>query len=246
MSGGRRPQRTCSDQVDFDIWSTHPYTSGNAFHHSNREDSISLGDLPRMRALLRAAARAGAIAGGRSVPPFWVTEFGWDSNPPDPNGVPFDLLTRWVAEALYQSWRSGVSFFGWYQLQDDPLTGPDASIFQDGMYQYCSGGIGCGEVKPIEAAFRFPFVAYRLHHGVRVWGRTPFGAPGRVIVEQLRSGAWRQVKLLRTNHDGIFRWARVRVRGTGPLRARPAAGGEASPAFSLRRPPDRPGTNPFG
>ena len=37
---------------------------------------------------------------------FWVTEFSWDSNPPDPNGVPIDLHARWVAEGLYRMWRA--------------------------------------------------------------------------------------------------------------------------------------------
>jgi len=40
-------QPTCSDKITFDVWSTHPYTSGGPKHHAFRRDDVSLGDLPQ-------------------------------------------------------------------------------------------------------------------------------------------------------------------------------------------------------
>ena len=46
----------------------------------------------------------------RAGPPlFWVTEFNWDTKPPDPKGVPQRLHARWVSEVLFRMWRAGVS-----------------------------------------------------------------------------------------------------------------------------------------
>ena len=52
------------------------------------------------RRVLNAAIKAHHIASRHAVQ-FWVTEFSWDSNPPDPCSPPFSLLSRWVPEALY-------------------------------------------------------------------------------------------------------------------------------------------------
>ena len=127
-----------------------------------------------MRALLTAAKRAGNIVSPRA-PQFWVTEFSWDSNPPDPKGVPSALHARWVAEALYRMWQAGVSTVIWFRLQDDPLR---QSPYQSGFY---TAG---GRAKHSLEAFRFPFVALRTASGVSVWGRTPSGKSGSVTVER--------------------------------------------------------------
>ena len=70
--------------------------------------AISLGDMPQMQRLLKAAIAAGRIASARPGA-FWVTEFGWDTAPADPKGVPLALHARWVSEALYRMWNAGVS-----------------------------------------------------------------------------------------------------------------------------------------
>src|SRR5207248_10179685 len=108
MSKGATPRRTCTNRIAFDAWAHHPYTSGGPTHHALRPDDVSLGDLPEMRSLLDAAWRAGSIT-ARHAPQFWVTEFSWDSDPPDPKAVPAQLEARWVAEALYRMWQSRIS-----------------------------------------------------------------------------------------------------------------------------------------
>ena len=49
---------------------------------------VSVAELPEMKSALdEAAVSAGDVASARP-PAFWVTEFSWDSDPPDPGGVP--------------------------------------------------------------------------------------------------------------------------------------------------------------
>ena len=230
---------TCSARVRFDIWSHHPYTSGGPTHEALLPDDVSLGDLPEMRRVLNAAVRAGHVR-SRGKPRFWVTEFSWDSKPPDPQGVPTVLHTRWVAEALYRMWQNGVSLVTWFSIRDQPLA---TSYYQSGLF-YRGGTVAADRPKPALRAFRFPFVAFVERGGVRVWGRTPGGKPGAVVVEQSFRGGWKRLGVLQAGTNGIF--GRVFRTGTsGTVRARLANGTDRAAAFSLKPVPDRFFT-PFG
>jgi hypothetical protein len=229
MSGGRKPTPTCRQDIRFDIWAVDPYTVGNAFHRAISSGGVSMGDLPTMGRLLRAATRAGQITHDGPVQ-YWITEMGWDSNPPDSQGTPLGQLMREVPESLYQAWRSGVSLYTWYTLDDDPF---GQSPYQSGLY------FMNGDAKPFVSALRFPFVAYRRgRHRVYVWGMTPDAQRGRVAIEQQVGSRWRRRALVRTNVFGIFSRT-IRTSSRRPLRANlPSAG--ISPAFALVRTPDTP------
>jgi hypothetical protein len=233
----RTGKSTCNTRVDFDVWAMHPYTSGGPTHHAVLPNDVSLGDLPEMKKTLDAAARLGHTSA--RAPGFWVTEFSWDSAPPDPKGVPTPLLTRWVAEALYRMWDNGVSLVTWLMLVDQPIT---QGFYQSGLWT--SGATSAGDVpKPIVQAFRFPFVAFRGNSGVDVWGRTPSSRRAVVVVERTSGTGWRPVQRLSADRFGIFRSKLQVPAGTKSLRARVSSA--KSPAFSLAVPPDR-FFNPFG
>ncbi len=226
---------TCNDPVKFDIWSHHPYTSGGPSHHAVDPDDVSLGDLPKMRAVLDAAIRLHHIESTQKVR-FWVDEFSWDTDPPDPNAMPIKLQTRWVSEALYTMWKSGISLVTWYSLRDQPLS---SSPYQSGLF------FVSGRAKPSLTAFRFPFVALPENGAVRVWGRTPWGKRGAVEIEQRHGSAWLVLGRLSSSANGLF-GGLLTPRSSGPLRARlEGAGGEASEPYSLTEPPDR-NIRPFG
>jgi hypothetical protein len=236
LSRSLRP--TCNTTVPFDAWAHHPYTSGGPTHRAVFRDDVSLGDLPEMKRVLDAAVRAGHVAARRGGPEFWVTEFSWDSRPPDPKAVPPSLLNRWVAEGLYRMWTNGVSVVTWFTLRDQPLA---TSFYQSGLY-YRGARLAADRPKPHLTAFRFPVVAFRDGKEVMVWGRTPAGRRGTVIVEQRAEREWRRLGTASTSSDGIFQ-ARFRTRLPGDVRAR--SGGAVSLGFSLRRVRDR-FFNPFG
>lgn len=232
-------QRTCNAKVAFDVWAHHPYTSGGPQHTAVLPDDVSLGDLPEMRRVLSAGVRTGAVV-SRAPVRFWVTEFSWDSNPPDTCGVPTALLTRWVAEALYRMWTNGVSLVTWFLLRDEPLT---KSFYQSGLY-YRGEATAADRPKPALRAFRFPFVGLRDRGRVLVWGRTPVRRPGRVLVEQSFRGGWKKLGVLRADANGIFQ-QRFRSAPVGSVRARLVTTGERAVPFSLAFVPDR-FFNPFG
>ncbi len=223
---------SCGAKLHFDIWSTNPYTSGGPTHHANGNEDVSIGDLPEMRALLTAAIRTGHVVTAQRVR-FWVTEFSWDTSPPDPQAVPIKLQTRWAAEALYRMWNAGVSLVVWWRLRDDPLR---TSFYQSGLF-FRGVNVKHDRAKSTFFAFRFPFVAFPQGDRIFVWTRTPGGIPGRVAVQQSSASGWKELATLETNRFGI---ASGYVRSTlgGPLRGRLAVGGDTSIPFSLQSPPD--------
>ena len=236
MSRTLRP--TCQTRLPFDVWAHHPYTSGGPTHNAVLPNDVSLGDLPEMKRLLDAAVKAGHVAARGGQPGFWVTEFSWDSRPPDPKAVPEPLLRRWVAEALYRMWQSGVSLVTWFTLRDQPLA---RSFYQSGLY-YRADDLAADRPKDHLTAFRFPVVAFREKTGVLVWGRTPAGKSGQVVVEQRSGRAWKRLGVLRTNRFGMFQ-TRYRTPLPGDVRARFTR--HVSLPFSLKKVPDR-FFNPFG
>jgi hypothetical protein len=229
----------CHDPVHFDIWSTDPYTAGGPTHAATHAGDVSVAELPEMKAVLDQAFHSGDVASPRA-PAFWVTEFSWDSDPPDPGGVPTALEGRWVAQALYEMWSSGVSLVTWFTLRDEPFA---SSPYQSGLF-FRGASLAADRRKPAFTAFRFPFVAFPDGKSISVWGRAPTGKSGAVRIEQHGPAGWALVARLEANRVGIFS-AELTTRKRGPLRAVFAADGEDSLPFGLVSPPDR-AYEPFG
>jgi len=230
---------TCTTPVHFDVWSTHPYTSGGPTHRAILPYDISLGDLPKWRATLRTAARLGHAVSDTGRIRYWVTEFSWDSNPPDPCAPPIALLRRWVPEALYWMWVNRIDLVTWLQLEDEPT---NSSYFQSGLY-YAGDSFAAARRKPFVQGLRFPFVALRRGSAVAVWARTPFARGGAVAIEQGVGGRWKPVAQLRADANGIVQ-ATLKVQQVGSFRA-VFAGLERSLPFAIDAPPDQ-FFNPFG
>lgn len=244
LSAGRRPHRVCKARVPVDVWSVHPYSSGGPTTPPANPNSVWIANLGALVATVRAAQQLGTLVSARAAQT-WVTEFSWDSSPPDPRGVPMAIEQRWVAEAIYRAWSAGINVFTWFTLRDQPLA---ESPFQAGLYFACPAGVGCDTPKPLELSFRFPFVAYGQGTGqVLVWGRTPGGQAGQVQVQWLKGLRWRDLVKLGTDRDGIFT-ASIKLPAGVPAGAMLRAvelGVGPSPSFSLRAPPNVPAT-PFG
>jgi hypothetical protein len=244
LSKGSHPHSTCDDPIHFDVWSHHPYTPyihGGPFARAKLPDDVELGDLPKMGALLKAGVRLRHVVSAQPVQ-FWVTEFGWNTNPPRKHSPSLGLAARWTAESLHQMWRSGVSLVTWFLLEDLPAP----SYYKSGLF-FHSSSVDQARPKPMRTAFRFPFVAYRQKRTVRIWGRVAT-SDGQVVTVQERhgkSGAWRRVALVRSNQYGIFK-ATLRLKATKKdwLRAT-ASGSGNSLGFSLNVPHD-PNIAAFG
>ena len=243
LSKGSHPHATCDDPIHFDIWSHHPYTYGGPFGHAKNPDDVELGDLPKMRALLKAGVRLHHVVSAHPVK-FWVTEFGWDTNPPEKHAASLSLAARWTAESLHQMWLSGVTLVTWFLLEDYASPSP----YQSGLYFHASS-LENARAKPSLTAFRFPFVAYLGKRGsVSLWGRDATSDRERVTIQRRhgKSGRWRTVALVSSNANGIFQ-AKLKLKATKKdwLRAI-APGSGKSLAFSLTMPHNNPHIGPWG
>ena len=232
---GRHLVSTCRTRLQFDAWAIHPYTSGGPTHRAHGHDGAALGNLPDARAILRAAIRARHVKSSKRVR-LWVTEFSWDSKPPDPLGVPIRLETRWVAEALYRTWKAHVPLLTWLQLRDMPRrTNP----YQAGLY-YRGRSYAKARPKPVLKAFQFPFVAHRSPRSFFVWGRTPKSDARSVSIQLSRGRGWKRIATVRANANGVFfRTFHRKSKPSWFLRAQLAGKGGTSRRFSLRPVPDR-------
>jgi hypothetical protein len=225
----------CGGGVYFDIFDIHPYTTGGPTHTGGVND-VQLGDLAKLKALLRAADRAGRIKSRFPRTPLWIGEFSWDSNPPDPGGLPMKVATRWVAEALYRAWSAGVEAFFWFSLRDrmpQPHL-PFSETIEAGLY-FRGATLEQDQPKEILYAFEFPFVSFPARRGLLFWGRTPDSRPGKVVIQVWKRGRWHKAAVARADLDGIFRGMipiRYGSKRRGSVRA--VYGGQAAVPFSMR------------
>ena len=240
LSKGAHPHATCHNPIHFDAWSHHPYTFGGPFGHARLPDDVELGDLPEMRALLTAGTRLHQIVSAQPVQ-FWVTEFGWDTNPPRKHAASLSLAGRWTAESLHQMWLSGVSLVTWFLLEDFPSPSP----YQSGLY-FHAASLQNARPKPVLTAFRFPFVAYLGKKSVSVWGRDATSTKELVTVQLAHrsGGPWRTVARINANASGIFR-AKLRLKANKKDWLRATAADGHSLAFSLTV-PHAPHIGPWG
>jgi hypothetical protein len=185
--------------ASFDAIDIHPYGL-TPTHHASNPDDVSVPDLGRVRHVLRDRSEGSK--------PIWVTELDWDSKP-DPAGVSLPQQARYLARALYELWRQGVSHVLWYQPHDLGGT-PRGGIPDGGLF---TGG---GQAKPASVAFYFPFVAIGGSTLTTLWGRAP--RAGVVTVEVAGRGRWHTLLRLRTTRGGVFLAQRA-VAGHLTLRA---------------------------
>lgn len=243
MTGGEKPRPAkgnCGGGVDFDIFAIQPYTTGGPTHQGGAGD-VEMGDLMKLQTLLAAADRAHRINSKFKQTPLWITEFSWDSQPPDPGGLPMDILTHWTSEALYTAWSAGVSNFFWYSLRDG-LHDPGktyADTLESGLYFRNGPEAHQDQPKEVLYAFRFPFVAFAKPRGLFFWGRTPESTPGKVAIQVWKGNDWRTVAVAQASKAGVFL-------GTAPIHygrskmgyARALYRGQNSLSFSMKPIPD--------
>jgi hypothetical protein len=196
---GYRPLRA-------DGFAIHPYMHRHPpeFHYPN-PDSVGISDLPRLSALLDALSRRGRIA---ERWPVYVTEFGYETNPPDPHrGIPLPLQAVWLNHAaaiVYR--RPDVRMFSQFLLRD----GSNDELYQTGLV--------LPDGRPKLSLYGWP-VPFWID-GRNAIGRVRTGSGRRTVSLEQGSlgGPWRRVgKAFRTREDGMVRF---RLRAPGVYRLR--------------------------
>ena len=237
-----KPKPGCGKTVKADVWAVHPYTTGSPAHLPSNGNNMSVGALPRMTKLIRAANRAGKLRSNRGRTRVWATEFSWDSRP-DPGGLSWNEQTRWVAEAMYLMFKAKVDTMIWFGLRDVERDGrPWSETFQSGLYLR-GNSFENDKPKKVLQAFRHPFYAELAgRKGFRFWGRTPDSKSGQVKIFARRkgNGGFAKVGVTKANGNGIYSGF-IRKRGftkKSAIRSR-VRGGSYSVPFGLYRTKDR-------
>jgi hypothetical protein len=180
-------------------------TGGGPLKSGPAPTDASTPDLGRIVNVLRAAESQGTLPGSH---PVWVTEFWWDSNPPNPVGAPLDVQAAWVEQSLYLFWKAGASAAINFTIQDSTLYPVTRNGYQSGLYFLD------GSPKPALTAFRFPFVTERINKRVvRAWGRAPEG--GTLAIQRQQGAAWVTIKELQVSQGGVFL---TELRSSGKIR----------------------------
>jgi hypothetical protein len=208
-------------RLDVDGFAHHPY--GPTQRVPAGKDIVSLLAIRRLGRYLDRAARAGRLSARL---PIYNTEFGLQSNPPDPTvSTSLARQAALVNEKEEVSYRYGrLRSYSQYLMYDDPpREGTDEraiwSGFQTGLR------FTDGRRKPAWAAFRLPLVVHSAGRRARAWGRVRPGEGVRVVqLELRRGGAWRAGPRLDTDDAGYFearlpRAARYRYRAWDGERA---------------------------
>lgn len=201
----------CNSVSSFDAQDVHPYSAYNPHKHAFNADDVGPADIYKMNRALAAASRLHHVfpAGPKSV---IVTEFSWDTNPPDPHGLPLQTQAKWLEDALYVLWQQRVNTVLWWRLTDqDPGPRGYAYTYQSGvLFQN-------GKPKPSATAFRFPFVAHRINHSkVLVWGRLP--ASGSLKIQRSVKRKWKTLRTYSVGGNNVFQ-VTLSLRGSALLRA---------------------------
>jgi hypothetical protein len=190
----------------------HPYARKKApTLRERRRDAITIANLGRLPKLLDRLSRATGLF--RSGMPIFLTEFGYETKPPDPfRGLPFETQAAYINQADFLAFRQPriVSTTQFLLNDDQPDTRARRGTrkywltFQTGLFT------ASGRAKPALNAYLLPFDVRHSGRQLRVWGQlrfTPNGAPQLVTIQFRPRGLslWQSAGSLKvTNAVGIF------------------------------------------
>jgi hypothetical protein len=117
---------TVRPKLRFDAWSQHPYpTELTQKPTANvRWPNVTLSQLPRLETSLDQWF-------GRKNIPIWITEYGYQTKPQQPNGVTYAQQTAYLRTALTVARNDPrVQMFIWFIFRDDPTSAWKSGLLQ--------------------------------------------------------------------------------------------------------------------
>jgi hypothetical protein len=163
----------------------HPYTNGAGRAPRSKpagKGDITLSTIARLSLWLNRGAKRGRI---RSRLPIWLTEYGFQTNPPDRiAGTSLRNQARWLNESDWMAYGNGrIRTVGQYELRDER----DRGAFQTGL-RFLGG-----KAKPGLAAYRLPIWAVQTRSSTKLWlqvrPQSRLEDPQEVTVQYRRKGA---------------------------------------------------------
>ena len=209
-------------------WAHHPYALEQGPTDSDpRRDNVVLADIGR---LTRTLDRIFAVHNQGRQLPIWLTEYGYQTDPPDPTiGVSWSRQAAYLNEADYLAYRNGrIASTAQFLLVDDaPLRDfPPSDPRYWGSFQSGLRTAG-GRLKSAYSAYQRPIhvTPARTRRGrkVRVFGQLRTATAGEPLTAELqfrglRGGGYRTVKRLANVTPNGSVLAGVRARRSGYYR----------------------------
>ena len=184
-----------------DGWSHHPYSLSHTpdFADPKHPDNLPIGALDRLTSTLDALVASGRVSPG--LADVYLTEFGYETNPPDPNRkFNLDEQAQFLAWSEHIAWKNPrVRSWPQFLLRDQDVTGA-GDRRGPGTYADWQTGLEFfdGTDKPSMTGFRLAFFAEcggpPTRPFVRLWGRVrPGERPHRVGLSAMRKGSRRRL-----------------------------------------------------
>lgn len=190
--------------VHADAIGHHPHGVRAAPDEPSRDPlSAKIADLPRLFGVLdRLTARGRFVAPGGGRLTVHLTEFGYQTSPPDHAiGIPVAKQAEYLEQAAYLAWRTPrIRSLVHYQWIDEPVR-----YRAPGRLAYAGWQSGLhfvdGRPKPALAGFLTPFV----RDGSRFWGQIRPGARHRIALERPDGpGRFKTVAMAETDDAGFW------------------------------------------
>jgi hypothetical protein len=190
----------CSRHPRFDVTgiSDHPYTYdaiASPAKFMGKAGDAPIGAVNRLVKLLDTAARYGIVP---RRTPVYLTEFGFQTRPPDPYGVSLQQQAVYLNYSDYVAYRNPrIASTAQYELNDDP----HQAVFNTGLR------FKDGRPKPALAAYALPIYVARVGGGgARIFGlvRSVRGAGVSVAIQNRRRTTFRTVGRVTTNRWGYL------------------------------------------
>lgn len=204
LDGGEAARYDCRHphRLAVSDFAHHPYTQGGfrpATASVRNAGEITLGYIARLERILARAERYRRLPRGMRI---WNTEFGFQTDPPDPNGMSPARQATALNQAEYLSWLDRhLRSFAQYNLADDA----DTAAFNTGLI--FNDQVQGGARKPAYDAFRTPiYVSRASRRSVLVWGAArPAGAGTKVAIQSDEGAGFATVSTVTTGRQGYFR-----------------------------------------
>jgi hypothetical protein len=208
-------------------WAHHPYELTFAPNVAPRDrEFVTIADLGNLTVLLQRvrSAYGHPRPGGM---PLYLTEFGYQSNPPSPLGVSLAQQAAYLNESEFIAYTNpNVRTLSQFLLQDSPPAAGGSFVASIGGTFQTGLEFRGGRHKPAFDAYRFPVYlpspSIARGHTLLVWGLVRLAAYGTSQNVQIqwrrKRGTYRTIATVADDGARGYVYVRIRVPGTGQIR----------------------------
>jgi hypothetical protein len=179
----------------------HPYTLADGPETlTPLADDATINDMTRLDRALSKLSRRFVV----HRMPIWITEFGYQTDPPDPFASPLSLVPRFMSESEWLAYHDRrVRSYAQYPLSDDSTTGRGLARFHG-----FQSGIDSSSNHPkrlVYQAYQTPlFVRLVSRSSVEIFGGVRAATGGTATIQSALGRSYRTLATVTLNRMGYF------------------------------------------